>query len=98
MVYKSAETVAFGVKSPWVVAWYCSNSWPANQRDRSKSDRKTNALPTQSMDGYNRAYNTFALKAHNNKRQLHQGTVPMTIYGEAAKEIQKIMDDDKFNG
>lgn len=29
LVWKSAETVAFGVKSPWVVAWYCSNSFPA---------------------------------------------------------------------
>jgi hypothetical protein len=23
MVWKSAKKVAFGVKSPWVVAWYC---------------------------------------------------------------------------
>lgn len=98
MVWKSAETVAFAVKSPWAVAWYCSASWPANQRARTASDNKANILRTQIVDGYNVAYNALALRNHNEKRALHKDTPPMTLYGAAAREIQKVMDSDKFAG
>jgi hypothetical protein len=71
MVWKSAETVAFGVKSPWVVAWYCSNTFPATLKARNASDRKANVLKTQIVNGYNAAYNRLALKSHNLKRSKH---------------------------
>jgi hypothetical protein len=62
------------------------------------SDRKANVLKTQIVNGYNAAYNKLALKTHNLKRSKHQNTPPMTTYAEAAKEIQKIMDEDSFAG
>jgi len=71
MVWKSAETVAFGVKSPWVVAWYCSNTFPATLKDRTTSDRKANVLKTQIVNGYNAAYNRLALNSHNKMRSQH---------------------------
>jgi hypothetical protein len=71
MVWKSAETVGFGVKSPWVVAWYCSNTFPTTLKARNASDRKANVLKTQIVNGYNSAYNKLALKTHNIKRQAH---------------------------
>jgi hypothetical protein len=98
MVWKSAETVAFGVKSPWVVAWYCSNTFPTTLKARNASDRKANVLKTQIVNGYNSAYNKLALKTHNIKRSAHQNTPPMSLYPEAAREIQKIMDEDSFTG
>jgi hypothetical protein len=51
MVWKSAETAAFGVRSPWVVAWYCSNTFPSKLKDRNVSDRKANVPATQIVDG-----------------------------------------------
>jgi len=98
MVWKSAESVAFGVKSPWVVAWFCSNSFPKTIGDRRATDRKANILRTQIVGGYNVAYNKLALKTHNVKRSQHQGTPSMTTYPEAAKQIQKFMDEESFNG
>ena len=71
MVWKSAETVAFGVKSPWVVAWYCSNTFPTTLKTRNASDRKANVLKTQIVNGYNSAYNWLALRTHNQKRSAH---------------------------
>lgn len=71
MVWKSAETVAFGVNSPWVVAWYCSNTFPATLKARNAADRKANVLKTQIVNGYNSAYNQLALAAHNQKRSAH---------------------------
>jgi len=71
MVWKSAETVAFGVNSPWVVAWYCSNTFPATLKARNAADRKANVLKTQIVNGYNSAYNRLALGAHNQKRSAH---------------------------
>jgi len=71
MVWKSAETVAFGVKSPWVVAWYCSNTFPATLKARNASDRKANVLKTQIVNGYNASYNKLALASHNKKRLKH---------------------------
>jgi len=98
-VWKSAETVAFGVKSPWVVAWYCSNTFPTTLQARKASDRKANVLQTQIVNGFNAAYNKLALNSHNLKRSKHQNTPPFKEpYAAAAKEIQKIMDEDSFSG
>jgi len=71
MVWKSAETVAFGVRSPWAVAWYCRQPYPKALRARTETDRKANVLQTQIVNGYNAAYNKVALRTHNEKRARH---------------------------
>jgi hypothetical protein len=66
MVWLSSKKVAFGVKSPWVVAWYCpKGNTPAVGETGSTAAYKKNVMNTCVKNGINTCYNKFALAAHN---------------------------------
>ena len=99
MVWAGSERVAFGVKSPWVVAWYCAKgNEPAVGQSGSPAAYKENVKETCIENGMNVCYNQAALLAHNTKRALHQDTGPLSIYVEAAAAIQAEMDATTFAG
>jgi len=88
MVWKGAKKVAFGVKSPWVVAWYCpKGNTPAPGMTGSNAAYELNVKNTCVIGGMNVCYNRLALKAHNLKRLNHKDTPPMGAYDAAAKAI-----------
>jgi hypothetical protein len=88
MVWLSSKKVAFGVKSPWVVAWYCpKGNTPAVGETGSTAAYKKNVMNTCVKNGINTCYNKFALAAHNAKRLMHKDTPPMGPYDDAAKAI-----------
>jgi hypothetical protein len=95
LIWSGSETVAFGIKGPWVVAWYC----PAGNKPAGNADAyKANVKRTCIENGVNVCYNRSALKAHNAKRLLHDDTPPLATYEAAAKAIQDEMDKPGFNG
>jgi hypothetical protein len=99
MIWAEGKKVAFGVKGPWVVAWYCpAGNKPAVGEPGSPAAFKLNVKKTCIENGMNTCYNSMALKAHNEKRRLHQETDPLTIYAAAAEAIQAEMDKPGFAG
>lgn len=93
MIWENSTKVGFGVKSPWVVAWYCPKGNEPKVGDTGSTDAyKKNVRKTCIENGMNICYNKFALKAHNDKRLLHKDTPPMETNVEAAKAIQAILD------
>jgi len=99
MIWAEGKKVAFGVKGPWVVAWYCpAGNKPAVGEPGSPAAFKLNVKKTCIENGMNACYNTMALKAINAKRLLHQETDPLVIYEAAAEAIQAEMDKPGFAG
>jgi len=99
MIWAASSRVAFGVKSPWVVAWYCpKGNDPAIGETGSKAAYEANVRTTCIEGGINVCYNDRALQAHNDKRLLHQDTPRLSMYEGAARAIQAIMDEPGFNG
>jgi hypothetical protein len=99
MIWAEGKKVAFGVKGPWVVAWYCpAGNKPAVGEPGSAAAFKLNVKKTCIENGMNACYNTMALKAINEKRLLHQDTDPLIIYDAAAEAIQAEMDKPGFAG
>lgn len=99
MVWAGTSRVAFGVKSPWVVAWYCpAGNDPAVGETGSASAYKENVAKTCMEEGRNVCYNERALAAHNAARLLHQDTPALEMYPAAAAAIQAAMDAPDFAG
>jgi len=99
MIWASTKKVAFGVKSPWVVAWYCpAGNDPAVGETGSPAAYKANVKKTCIEKGMNVCYNDKALVAHNAKRLLHQDTEPLELDAKAAAAIQSAMDAPDFDG
>lgn len=94
LIWSGSSKVAFGIKSPWVVAWYC----PAGNTPAGADAYKANVKKTCIEGGVNVCYNRSALKAHNAKRLLHDGTPALATYSAAARAIQTLMDKPGFNG
>jgi hypothetical protein len=81
LIWGASTKVAFGVKSPWVVAWYCpGGNKPDVGETGSAAAYKANVKKTCIENGVNVCYNKAALKAHNKKRLLHEDTPPLTTY------------------
>jgi len=88
MVWRNSEKIAFGVRSPWVVAWYCpGGNTPAPGTSGSGAAYEKNVARTCIVDGMNVCYNKLALQAHNDKRLNHENTPPMSTDFDAAKAI-----------
>jgi hypothetical protein len=99
MIWAEGKKVAFGIKDAWVVAWYCpAGNKPAVGEPGSAAAFLINVKKTCIEKGLNTCYNTMALKAHNEKRNLHQDTPPLEIYEAAAEAIQAEMDKPGFAG
>jgi hypothetical protein len=87
MVWKGSKKVAFGVKAPWVVAWYCpGGNLPRPGVTGSTAAYDKNVKNTCVTEGMNVCYNKLALKAHNAKRLNHRAQ-PLSTYPAAAKAI-----------
>lgn len=99
MVWRDSEKIAFGVRSPWVVAWYCKGgNKPAVGDTGSAASYRKNVARTCIVGGMNVCYNRLALNAHNDKRKRHENTPNINKYDEAARAIQKFMDAEGFKG
>jgi len=69
MIWRGSEKIAFGVKAPWVVAWYCKGgNTPRPGTTGSAASSEKNVARTCIVEGMNVCYNKIALKAHNDKR------------------------------
>jgi hypothetical protein len=99
MVWRDSERIAFGVRAPWVVAWYCDGgNTPRPGKAGSAASYEKNVARTCIVGGMNTCYNKLALKAHNDKRKMHEDTRALNANDDAAKAIQKIMDVEGFDG
>jgi hypothetical protein len=87
LVWKSTTRVGFGVKGKWVVAWYCQTK--ATPGDSLAS--KNNIGRQCRKSGTNSCLNDNQLKAHNDKRKMHD-TAPLEWDKDLALALQQAMD------
>jgi hypothetical protein len=90
MVWRGATKVAFGVTDQYVIAFVCDLKGAAAGTAEAN---KVQVQPACFTKGYNSCYNKLALANHNAYRLAHYKFKYINLHVDAAKEIQKQLDD-----
>jgi hypothetical protein len=103
MVWSSTTKVAFGIKGKYVVAWYCevkgnafgikaSKTEPAATYEKNVGKSCLTFSPNSPKTWFNKCYNARQIKAHNDKRSLHESP-KLSANDEASHEIQSTLNE-----
>jgi hypothetical protein len=103
LLWRAYGKASFAVHGPWVIGRFCGSSIGAITPDkRTAVDNVHNVNPICTLDkklpegGYNRCYNTMALRYHNEQRSLREGTKTLKFDAAIARYIQAEMEKPAF--